>query len=146
MALNTTQEMKFSIKDSFSKCMVTFTEEILNENLYLFGSRKFILCVHIRRSRLVFGHDVFLFITYLLLLLHVSVKIKLVWCRLSNLCTVMQICNFLPTIWFLICNWYTSRNGGTSLKKQFWQNNWRYATYFRKMLQLYFKWDYQKEI
>ena len=44
--LNTTQKMKFSLKDYFTKCdqirrkldLVTYTEEILNEKLYFLSS------------------------------------------------------------------------------------------------------------
>ena len=38
--LSTAQKMKFSIKDFFRKCLVTFTEEILNGKIYFlcFGS------------------------------------------------------------------------------------------------------------
>ena len=38
--INTTQKMKFSIKDFFSKCdqCVTFTEEILNGKLHFLYS------------------------------------------------------------------------------------------------------------
>ena len=37
-ALFTAQKMKFSIKNFFSKCVVTFTEEILNGKLYFLCS------------------------------------------------------------------------------------------------------------